>query len=265
MTRKRGRHTGRFEPGETFAAIPVEVMRSPAYAALPDYAARVLYAIAGQFRGQNNGNLSLSIQTARELGIRSAWKVQAGLRLLLEVGLIEMTRPGKYSHGRGICALFALTWKKINPTAVAFPPIDNERPAPNTWAGWHRPGDWEAREAQARRAARGVNASKWNTAHDHSQRGEQASSQRGEQGKGGRTPTNSQRGEQEGPCSSSQRGGSLLDSGRGCTQVGALSGDVCDKIRKLLSRAPELSDDQIAHTLRQYEVAAAQVARVRQS
>lgn len=211
--RRRGRATGRFEPGETFAAVPVEILRSEAYAALPDYAVRVLLAVAGQFRGQNNGNLSMSIRTAREHGIRSAWKVQAGLRLLLEVGLLELTRPGKYSHGKGICALYAMTWRAINVTPNAFPPIDNERPAPNTWASWQRPDDWEALEANARRAAHGTQT--WNTAHDHSRRREQGRSLRREQGSAESTATSSLRREQATPVSCSLRGGDLLDSGRG--------------------------------------------------
>jgi len=273
---KRGRATGRFEPGETFAAIPVEILRSDAYAALPDYAARVLFAVAGQFRGQNNGNLSMPIQTAREHGIRSAWKVQAGLRLLLAVGLIEMTRPGKYSHGRGICALYALTWKTIGVTPHAFPPIDNERPAPNTWAKWQRPDNWAQLLAEVQRTARGTNQSNWpNAAHDHSQRREQASSQRREQGKAELTPTNSQRREQERTRSSSQRGGSLLDSGRGgrsnaraqphdspLSSPSARNG-IDAKILKLVHAQPHLTNADIARILAQYQIDANCVARVR--
>jgi len=153
--RKRGRHTGRFEAGEYFAIVSVEFMQSEAYAALPDYAVRVLLTLAAQYRGANNGNLSLPVKTAQNFGLAS-WKRQAGLRLLLEVGAIEMTRPGKYSHGRGVCALYALAWRPINITVNAFPPIEHERPAPNTWAQWQRPDDWQRFEAEIRRQANGT-------------------------------------------------------------------------------------------------------------
>lgn len=274
--RQRGRQTGRFEPGETFAAVPVEILRSEAYAALPDYAVRVLLAVAGQFRGQNNGNLSMSIRTAREHGIRSAWKVQAGLRLLLDVGLVEMTRPGKYSHGRGICALYAVTWKTINITPEAFPPIDNERPAPNTWASWRPPEQWGQRLAELQRIARGKNESNWsNTAHDHSQRREQANSQRREQGSGESAPTNSQRREQESGLSCSQRGGSLLDSGRGASPSALSPGSTLGssgpggpngidaKVLKLIRAQPHLTNADIARILAQYQVDVAQVTAIR--
>lgn len=272
--RQRGRHTGRFEAGETFAAVPVEILRSEAYAALPDYAARVLFALAAQFRGRNNGNLSLPIRTAREHGIRSAWKAQAGLRLLLDVGLIEMTRPGKYSHGKGICALYAVTWKAINVTAEAFPAIDHERPAPNTWAKWQRPDDWAARECAARRSAQGA-SNKWNTAHDHSRRQEQASSRRQEQETAETHPTSSRRQEQAAPVSSSRRLGDLLDSGPGARNASrparrrttqsesARPSSVASKIERLIVAQPHLTDADIARVLAQYQVDAVQVAAVR--
>lgn len=154
--RKRGRATGRFESGEHFAAIPTDVMHSAPYGALPDYAVRVLLALAAKFRGANNGNLSLTGPDAAALGVKAQWKVRAGLELLLSVRLIERTREGKYQHGRGECALYALSWKPINVTPQAFPPIDNERPAPNGWATWERHLNWREYEAAIRRTAKGA-------------------------------------------------------------------------------------------------------------
>lgn len=272
--RQRGRHTGRFEPGDTFAAIPVEILRSEAYAALPDYAARVLFALAAQFRGRNNGALSLAVKTGREFGIRSAWKVQAGLRLLLDVGMVEMTRPGKYAHGRGICALYALAWRTINVTPEAFPPIDNERPAPNAWAKWQRADSWAEFEVAVRRGAQGA-SNKWNSAHDHSRRQEQASSRRQELENADTHPTSSRRLEQDGTVSSSRRLGALLDSGRGARNPSRLTcrltaqsesarlSSVESKIAKLIRAQPHLTDSDIARVLSQLGVSIEQVAAVR--
>lgn len=156
---RRGRATGRFEPGEHFAAIPVDVMESEAFAALPDYAIPVLVALAAQYRGQNNGNLSLTCTQARQLGVHSSWKVRAGLQLVSMVGLVERTRQGKMSHGRGVCALFALTWKPVDPTPQAFPPIEYKRPPGNGWAKWKRPENWRVIEKRIRNMARGRAAS----------------------------------------------------------------------------------------------------------
>jgi len=67
--RKRGRTQGRFEPGETFSAIPTDVRDSDSYKAVPDYAVRVLVELAGEYRGVNNGNLSLTGKEAAARGI----------------------------------------------------------------------------------------------------------------------------------------------------------------------------------------------------
>lgn len=147
---------GRFAPGETFAIIPVEVLESQAYAALPDWTARVLVAIAAQYRGRNNGNLSLTREAAATLGVGSSWKVTAGLKLLTLTGLIRRTREGKARHGRGICALYAVAWKHIDPTPQAYPPIEHERPASAAWASWTKPDDWDHIVREAKRSAKGA-------------------------------------------------------------------------------------------------------------
>jgi hypothetical protein len=146
---------GRFQAGETFAIIPVDVLTSRAYAALPDYAARVLLALAAQYRGTNNGNLALTRDSAARFGIGSGWKVSAALKLLTITGLIRRTREGKAKHGKGICALYAVAWKQIDPTPQACPPIEHERPASGQWAAWTPPDDWPDVVHEAKRTARG--------------------------------------------------------------------------------------------------------------
>lgn len=150
----------RFARGEYFAAIPQEVIESDAYRALPPYAVAVLVALASEYRGNNNGNVSLTASRARELGISSAWKLTASFKLLRATGLVEITRHGKYQHGRGIAALFALTWRPLNPTDKAYPPILVERPASDAWAKWRKPSDWRRQEQEIRRRAKG-STGKW--------------------------------------------------------------------------------------------------------
>lgn len=176
--RRRGRAKGRFEPGEHFAAIPVDVMESQSYAALPDYAVRVLAALAAQYRGQNNGNLSLTRTQARQLGVHSSWKVRAGLQLVIMVGLVERTRQGKMSHGRGVCALYALSWKPVDPTPQAFPPIESRQSPTNAWIQWTRPADWRAIEKRIRIRARGRSGPSLRVS-DRTPRWDQAQAQRG--------------------------------------------------------------------------------------
>src|SRR5688572_12837310 len=128
---KRRKHPRRSQTGETFAQLPTEVMASEAYCAQPDYAKAILWALCAQYRGANNGNLSLVASEAKRLGVSSTWKLTAGLSLLRKAELILCTREGKYKHGRGMCALFALTWRPIDPCEHAYPPILAQRPAPN--------------------------------------------------------------------------------------------------------------------------------------
>ena len=153
--RSRYFQDGRMRPGNTYALIPSEVLGSEAYAALPDWAARVLPALAAQFRKTNNGDLSLTWKEARSLGVSSEWKLRAGLSLLEAVGLVEVMRRGRIESGRGICSLYALGWRQIDPSDKHDVPSIVAVAAPMRWATWNRPGDWQSRLDNARRNAQG--------------------------------------------------------------------------------------------------------------
>lgn len=138
--------------------IPCEVLESGAYRVLPDYAVRVLVALASEYRGTNNGNLSLTAKRARALGVPAAWQVTAGLDLLRQVGLVRRTREGKFKHGRGVAALYALEWLPTDPTPQAYPPIIARSNAPNSWARWIKPADWTGLKRAIRRRCKGTRA-----------------------------------------------------------------------------------------------------------
>lgn len=57
--------------GEGFVALPYSVLNSPLFVALSPYAVKLLIDVAAQYRGDNNGDLSI------------AWK------------LMERERPGE--------------------------------------------------------------------------------------------------------------------------------------------------------------------------
>lgn len=119
--------------------LPLEVVESAAFRSLPDYATRVLIVLASKYRGNNNGDLSLTASYAKECGISGA-KLYAALDLLQLVGLISKTRQGgKKPLG---CSLYALEWKKVDPSAK-YDSRNNGTDAPrNTWANWTVPSDW---------------------------------------------------------------------------------------------------------------------------
>lgn len=146
MSRKRtagARGRRAYATGERFAAIPLEVLESPAFAALTGTGVRVLLALAAQYRGANNGRLTLPLTAAQSLGIRSKDSLHRGLSELRDVGLIEVTEQGGLPpHG---CSRYALTFRAIDPAEgaglVASPPS-------HRWNGYT--GERQRRQAPRR-------------------------------------------------------------------------------------------------------------------
>ena len=120
-------------------------MTSAAYAATPDFAKSVLFAVACRYNGHNNGDLSLPYSEARQLGVAHQWKLYAGLQLLKKTGLIVCTRQGKLERGSKVCSLYAVTWRGIDAprdhvsydAGLSVCPI-----AGNDWARWVKPAEW---------------------------------------------------------------------------------------------------------------------------
>lgn len=152
--RKRSRAQGRFESGEHFSAIPDSVLTSPAWACLPHYARSVLTAIAAQYRGTNNGRLGLPRNAAGSYGLTHK-DLAAAVPLLAMVGLIERTRIGHSLNGKGICNLYAVTWRALDPSDEFDMPIKVQQPASNEWATWQVPADWRKTVARAKQRAQG--------------------------------------------------------------------------------------------------------------
>jgi hypothetical protein len=140
--------------GERYAQVTVEVMESPAYTSLPHYARSVLLLLASKYRGNNNGDLSITKSDAAKNGIGS-WEWSSGLDLLQTVGLIEKTRQGKILGGNGVCTLYRLTWRDLDPSEKYDNPIVMSRPPTHEWAQWKTPDDWEEAIRQSRRKAQG--------------------------------------------------------------------------------------------------------------
>ena len=240
--RRRDRATGRRESsfGDRYAHLPLEVVESAAYIELPDYAKTVLVAVCAQFNGHNNGDISLTAARARELGVKTTWKLRAGIQLLLASGLLEVTRPGKYSHGRGICALYALTWRDILPNDEAFPAIQAPRAASNAWARWRRPADWAKFERDIRRRARGSRKLEDDADFLRTPRGDQGGTPRRVGRSAAPDPTSGSKAGESG----TPRGGHLLDLGAG---AGASSAGTCDQTsadsESSIRSAPCISSD----------------------
>lgn len=111
----RGKSTGKGESKDSYAGIPRAVMEHPDFKALTGNAPKALQILAYQFRGHNNGDLTLAERYMIERwGFKSKGTVERARDQLLERGLILQTRTGRFTNPGGQCALYALTWLPIN-------------------------------------------------------------------------------------------------------------------------------------------------------
>lgn len=93
-----------------FLHIPHSVLNSYAYKTLDGWGAKLLLDVAGQYKGNNNGDLCATWSVMQAKGWRSKGTLHRALSSLLKVGLIEQTRQG----GRNRCSLYGVTWREIN-------------------------------------------------------------------------------------------------------------------------------------------------------
>lgn len=109
MSRDRRKHKGRADSGGYFG-IPHRVLHSVNYRALSAHAIKLLIDVGGQFRGNNNGDLSAAWRIMQPRGWKSRDTLCRALRELLSRGMIEKTRQG----GLNRCSLYAITWRAID-------------------------------------------------------------------------------------------------------------------------------------------------------
>jgi hypothetical protein len=101
-----GRHGG----GASFVRFEHRLLDHPAFHALSPIAAKALLFIAGQYKGNNNGDLTIAWKIAKAKGLKSNYSLRLGTLELIEAGFVIQTRQG----GRNRCSLFALAWFQIN-------------------------------------------------------------------------------------------------------------------------------------------------------
>ena len=104
MAKSRGLPNGRL------LSIPHAVYDTDKYAALPNAAIRLLYDLARQYNGFNNGSQCASFKLLKNRGWQSKSNLERATRLLLDAGFIEITRQG----GRHRATLYGFTWHPIH-------------------------------------------------------------------------------------------------------------------------------------------------------
>lgn len=243
---KLTRAKARFASGEHFAMLPRAVMESEAWRYLPDWGKTVTTALAGQYRGSGNGDLSLTKEEARILGVSPEWKLRAGLKIAERAGLIVLTRPGgNVSGGEKKPNLYALGWLPIQHSEKFAVPPGTLLSPPNGWCEWKRPADWAQQIEVERRKAQGKKKP------HHTRVGQHAPH-------GGRDNASFRhtRVERRGQLAASHGGETSRDLG--------WERDNEAKVRNLFICQPHLSDFDIARALR-WKVDPARVAALRQT
>jgi hypothetical protein len=107
---------------EGFVGIVHSVFQCPAFTALSPHACKLLLELAGQYRGNNNGNLTVAWSIVSKRGWKSRTTLWRCKSELIEAGFAYVTRKG---HMPSTCELLALTWfpldvsPKFDPEALA--------------------------------------------------------------------------------------------------------------------------------------------------
>lgn len=89
-------------------------MRHPVYINLPPCAKILLFELALQFSGKNNGDLHIAWSLLKERGFNSPTTLDKAKKALLAANIIICTREGRFMNPGGKCALYALTWLPID-------------------------------------------------------------------------------------------------------------------------------------------------------
>lgn len=125
MAKNRYKNARDKRDGDSHIGVPHCVLNGAAYVGLSAHARMLLWDLAAQYRGDNNGDLCMAWKLMHPRGWKSEETLNKAKRDLLEAGLIVETRKGARPNK---CSLFALTWYalddcggKLDITAQSFP------------------------------------------------------------------------------------------------------------------------------------------------
>ncbi|CAG1013308.1 hypothetical protein ANAEL_04665 [Anaerolineales bacterium] len=125
MARSRYKNAAEKRDGGGHVAIPFAVLNGAAFIGLSAHARMLLFDLAAQYRGNNNGDLCMAFKMMKPRGWKSEETLGKAKLELLESGLIVETRKGARPNK---CSLFALTWYalddcdgKLDISARSFP------------------------------------------------------------------------------------------------------------------------------------------------
>lgn len=121
------KNTGRSET-RSYTGIPHQLTDTRKYRSLSGNAKALMWDVASQYRGKNNGDLCLTFSVMKKMGWKSAATVYRAKEDLIKAGFIMVTRQG----GRNCPTLYALTWYGIDECNGKLD-IKPTQIAPGTW------------------------------------------------------------------------------------------------------------------------------------
>lgn len=111
---KRPNAKGRNNAPGGFAGIPRVVMETSDFQQLSYKSQALLMQLAYQYRGNNNGDLTVAFSVLKKRGWKREATISNAVAELLQAKLILKTRDGRFTNPGARCALYALTWHPIN-------------------------------------------------------------------------------------------------------------------------------------------------------
>ena len=108
----------------SYAGIPRQIIRSESYARLSLSARALLVELCFQYRGSNNGDLTLAYSVLKQHGWNSRNTIERARDELLRERFIVVTRQGRFKKPGGCCSLYALTWQSIDASERKTNPLD---------------------------------------------------------------------------------------------------------------------------------------------
>ena len=125
MAKNRYKNAKEKRDGDSHVGVPHCVLNGAAYLGLGAHARMLLWDLAAQYRGKNNGDLCAAWKLMQPRGWKSEETLGKAKLELLGSGLIVETRKGARPNK---CSLFALTWYalddcggKLDISAQSFP------------------------------------------------------------------------------------------------------------------------------------------------
>lgn len=111
MTKRRFKNAAEKRDGSGFIAVPLVVLESSAYINLSTAATKLLWDVAAQLRGDNNGHLYCAWVVMSSRGWKSEATLNKAKKELLESGLLFETRKGARPNK---AAWYAVTWQALD-------------------------------------------------------------------------------------------------------------------------------------------------------